>query len=87
MEVFLFADYPKETRGGLFYTSSDNKFIMSTHVTFFLEENSIYNLKPKSRIIIEELDLTQEQIEPNVFCPIFPLISMHVQRWDNVLKG
>ena len=53
-EVCFFVGYPKGTRGGLFYSSSDKKVIVSTHATF-LEEDYISNFKPKSQIILEEI--------------------------------
>ena len=82
-EVCLFVGYPKGTRGGLFYSSSDKKVFVSTHATF-LEENYINNFKPKSKIILEELASAQEQIEPPVSWPVLPLLPMHVQRGENV---
>ena len=59
---------------------------MSTHATF-LEEDYISNFKPKSKIILEELDSAQEQTEPPVSWPLIPLIPMHVQRGENVPEG
>ena len=85
-EVCMFVGYPKGTRGGLFYSPSDKKVIVSTHATF-LEEDYISNFKPKSKIILEELDSAQEQTEPPVSWPLIPLIPMHVQRGENVPKG
>ena len=85
-EVCMFVGYPKGTRGGLFYSPSDKKVIVSTHATF-LEEDYISNFKPKSKIILEELDSAQEQTEPPVSWPLIPLISMHVQRGENVPEG
>ena len=82
-EVCMFVGYPKGTRGGLFYSPSDKKVIVSTHATF-LEEDYISNFKPKSKIILEELDSAQEQTEPPVSWPLIPLIPMHVQRGENV---
>ena len=85
-EVCMFVGYPKGTRGGLFYSPSDKKVIVSTHTTF-LEEDYISNFKPKSKIILEELDSAQEQTEPPVSWPLIPLIPMHVQRGENVPEG
>ena len=85
-EVCVFVGYPKGTRGGLFYSPSDKKVIVSTHATF-LEEDYISNFKPKSKIILEELDSAQEQTEPPVSWPLIPLIPMHVQRGENVPEG
>ena len=85
-EVCVFVGYPKGTRGGLFYSPSDKKVIVSTHATF-LEEDYISNFKPKSKIILEELDSAQEQTEPPVSWPLIPLIPMLVQRGENVPEG
>ena len=85
-EVCMFVGYPKGTRGGLFYSPSDKKVIVSTHATF-LDEDYISNFKPKSKIILEELDSAQEQTEPPVSWPLIPLIPMHVQRGENVPEG
>ena len=82
----MFVGYPKGTRGGLFYSPSDKKVIVSTHATF-LEEDYISNFKPKSKIILEELDSAQEQTEPPVSWPLIPLIPMLVQRGENVPEG
>ena len=85
-EVCMFVGYPKGTRGGLFYSPSDKKVIVSTHATF-LEEDYISNFKPKSKIILEEFDSAQEQTKPPVSWPLIPLIPMHVQRGENVPEG
>ena len=58
-EVCLFIGYPKGTRGGLFYSSSEKKVIVSTNAKF-LEEDYVNNFKPKSKVILEELDSAQE---------------------------
>ena len=52
-----------------------------------MEEDYISNFKPKSKIILEELDSAQEQTEPPVSWPLIPLIPMHVQRGENVPEG
>ena len=85
-EVCMFVGYPKGTRGGLFYSPSDKKVIVSTHA-IFLEEDYISNFKPKSKIILEELDSAQQQTEPPVSWHLIPLIPMHVQRGENVPEG
>ena len=87
-EVCLFIGYPKGTRGGLFYSSSDKKVIVSTHATF-LEEDYVNNFKPKSKVILEELDSAQEPPKPPEFGPIVPLFPVHVQRGENenILEG
>ena len=85
-EVCMFVGYPKGTRGRLFYSPSDKKVIVSTHA-IFLEEDYISNFKPKSKIILEELDSAQQQTELPVSWPLIPLIPMHVQRGENVPEG
>ena len=54
-EVCLFIGYPKKTRGGIFYIFLEKKVIVSTNAKFF-EEDYVNNFKPKSKIILEELD-------------------------------
>ena len=51
----MFIGYPKGTRGGIFYNSKEKKVIVSTHATF-LEEDYMNNFKPKSKVVLEELD-------------------------------
>ena len=48
IEVCLFIGYPKGTRGGLFYCSSEKKVIVSTNAKFF-EEDYVNNFKPKKQ--------------------------------------
>ena len=55
---------------------------MSTHATF-LEEDYVNNFKPKSKVILEELDSAQEPPKPPEFGPIVPLFPVHVQRGEN----
>ena len=62
-EVCLFIGYPKGTRCGFFYSSSDKKVIVSTNAKI-LEEDYVNNFKPKSKVILEKLDLTQEPPKP-----------------------
>ena len=78
IEVCLFIGYPKGTRGGLFYSSSEKKVIVSTNAKF-LEEDYVNNFKPKSKVILEELDLAQESPKPPEFGPIVPLFPARVQ--------
>ena len=65
-EVYLFIGYPKGTRGGLFYSSSEKKVIVSTNEKFF-KEDYVNNFKPKSKVILEELDSAQESPKPPKF--------------------
>ena len=53
-EVCLFVGYPKGTRGGLFYSPQDNKVFVSTNATF-LENDYMENFKPRSKVVLEEL--------------------------------
>ena len=87
-EVCLFIRYPKETRGGLFYSSSEKKVIVSTNAKF-LEEDYVNNFKPKSKVILEELDSAQESPKPPEFGPIVPLFTVRVQQRENenILEG
>ena len=87
-EVCLFIGYPKGTRGGLFYSSLEKKVIVSTNAKF-LEEDYVNNFKPKSKLILEELDSTQELPKPPEFGPIMPLFLVLVQQRENenILEG
>ena len=60
-ELCLFVGYPKETRGGLFYSPSEKKVFVSTYATF-LEYDYMTNYKPRSKIVIEEL--LSDEIRP-----------------------
>ena len=87
-EVCLFIGYPKGTRGGFFYSSSNKKVILSTNAKI-LEEDYVNNFKPKSKVILKELDSAQEPPKPPEFGPIMPLFPMCVQRRENenILEG
>ena len=84
-EVCLFIGYPKGTRSGFFYSSSEKKVIVSTNAKFLEEDN----FKPKSKVILEELDLAQESPKPPEFGPIMPLFPVRVQQRENenILEG
>ena len=77
-EGCLFIGYPTGTKGGLFYSSSEKKVIVSTNEKFF-EEDYINNFKPKSKVILEELNSAQESPKPPEFGLIVPLFLVHVQ--------
>ena len=87
-EVCLFIRYPKGTRGGLFYSSSKKKVIVSTNAKFF-EEDYVNNFKPNSKVILEELHSAQESPKPPEFGPIVPLFPVRVQQRENenILEG
>ena len=53
-KVCLFVGYPKETRGGLFFDSQENRVFVSTNATF-LEEDHIRDHRPKSKIVLSEI--------------------------------
>ena len=81
-KLCLFIGYPRGTRGGLFYSSSDKKVIVSTNAKF-LEEDYANNFKPKSKVILKELDSAQESPKPPEFGPIVPLFQVRVQQREN----
>ena len=53
-ELCIFVGYPKGTKGYIFYSPTDQKTFVSTNARF-LEEDYIRNMKPRSRLILEEL--------------------------------
>nr|MCH9869559.1 hypothetical protein [Serratia marcescens] len=55
-QVNLFIGYPKKTKGWYFYNPQDQKVFVSTNATF-LEEDYIMGHKPKSRVVLEEIDV------------------------------
>ena len=57
----MFVGYPKGTKGGLFYSPKDQTIKISTHATF-LEEEYMRDFKPKSKVILEELSKTSQQV-------------------------
>ena len=68
----MFIGYPKGTRCGIFYNPKENKVIVSTHITF-LEEDYINNFKPRSIVVLEELDSICDPQETLSFPPLFPI--------------
>ena len=54
-ELCLFVGYPKETKGGYFYSLKDNKVFVSTNARF-LEDDHIRNHKSNNKVVLEELD-------------------------------
>ena len=63
-EVCMFVGYPKDTRGGLFYSPSDKKVFVSTNANF-LEDNYMTNFKPRSKVVLEELRSDQIRKSPS----------------------
>ena len=53
-ELCLFVGYPKGTKGYIFYSPTDQKIFVSTNARF-LEEDFIKNMKPRSKLVLEEL--------------------------------
>ncbi len=53
-ELCLFVGYPKGTKGYIFYSPADKKTFVSTNARF-LEEDYIKSMKPRSRLVLEEL--------------------------------
>ncbi|WBP92221.1 reverse transcriptase domain-containing protein [Kitasatospora cathayae] len=62
-KVCFFVGYPKETRGGLFYSADENKVFVSTNATF-LEEDYIGNHKSPSKLLLEEIVPSETTNEP-----------------------
>ena len=54
-ELCLFVGYPKEMKGGFFYSPKDNKVFVSTNARF-LEDDYIRNHKSNNKVVLEELD-------------------------------
>ena len=50
----MFVGYPIGTRGGLFFSTQDNKIFVSTNAVF-LEHNYMTNFKPRSKVVLEKL--------------------------------
>ena len=63
-EVCMFVGYPKGTRGGLFYSPSNKKVLVSTNATF-LEYDYMTNFKPRSKVVLEELRSHQIRKSPS----------------------
>ena len=79
-EMCMFIGYPKGTRGGIFCNPKEKKVIVSTHATF-LEEDYMNNFKPKSKVVLEELDSVRDLPQTPIFPPLF---FVDVQRRENV---
>ena len=76
----MFIGYHKGTRGRIFYYPKEKKVIVSTHATF-LEEDYMNNFKPRSKVVLEELDSIRDPQETPNFLPMFPI---DVQRGEYV---
>ena len=64
--------YPKGMSGGIFYYPKEKKVIVSTRATF-LEDDYMNNFKPKSKVVLEELDSIRDPQETPNFPPLFPV--------------
>ncbi|KAL5573866.1 hypothetical protein UlMin_023463 [Ulmus minor] len=53
-EVCMFVGYPRETKGGYFYSPKENKVFVSTNVTF-LEESYVQDFKSRTKIMLEDM--------------------------------
>ena len=51
--------------------------IVSTHATF-LEEDYMNNFKPKSKVVLEELDSVRDPPQTPIFPPLFHVDSVSV---------
>ena len=50
----MFVDYPKGTKGYLFYDPKEQRVLVSTNA-HFLEDDYMIDNKPRSKTIVEEL--------------------------------
>ena len=81
----MFICYPKGTRGGIFYNPKEKKVIVSTHT--FLEEDYMNNFKPRSKVVLKELDLVQDPKETLSFPPLFLVDVQGGEYVQHVLEG
>ena len=68
----MFIGYPKRTRGGIFYNPKKNKVVVCTHTTF-LKENYMNSFKPRSKVVLEDLDTVRDPQETPSFPPLYPI--------------
>lgn len=62
------------------------KVFISTYVTF-LEDDYANSFKPKSKVILKEFIFVQDKPQMLVDTSFVPLLLMHVQIGENILKG
>ena len=74
-EMCMFIGYPKE-----------KKVIVSTHATF-LEEDYMNNFKPKSKVVLEEIDSVRDPPQTPSFPPLFPIDVQRGEIVQNVPEG
>ena len=78
-EICMFIGYLKGTRGEIFYNPKENKVIVSTHTTF-LEEDYMNNFKPRSKVVLEELNLVRDPLEtPNFHLCFLLMYILYLQ--------
>ena len=53
-KLCLFVGYLKETKGGLFYDSQENRVSVSTNATF-LEKDHVRNHQPRRKLVLSEI--------------------------------
>ena len=82
----MFIGYPKGTRGGIYYNQKDKKVIVSTHATF-LEDDYMNNFKPRSKVVLEELDSIRDPQETLNFPPMLPIDVQRGEYIQHVPKG
>ena len=62
------------------------KVIVSTHATF-LEEDYMNNFKPKSKVVLEEIDSVRDPPQTPSFPPLFPIDVQREEIVQNVPEG
>ena len=82
----MFIGYLKGTRGEIFYNPKENKVIVSAHVTF-LQDDYMNNFKPRSKVVLEKLDLVREPQETPNFPPLFPIDVQRGKYVQHVPEG
>ena len=60
-KLCLFVGYPKESRGGLFYDSQNNKVFVSRNATF-LKIDNIKDHRPRSKLVLNEISKDAKDI-------------------------
>ena len=58
MKLCLFVGYPKETKGGFFYSSKENKVFVLTNVRF-LEDEHIKNHRMNNKVVLKKLETNE----------------------------
>ena len=54
-EVYTFIEYPKGTKGWLFYNPRESRMCLSAPMRFFLDEDYIIDQKSLEKVILEEI--------------------------------